>query len=337
MNTDKQRIYNGDWKTLHPYSGSAPTDLYYITLANKVLAAIRAVETSLDESDYRKIDETEQKELACILTAYFEDIISQTGIFQAFTRIHGKRFGKPLPFYTLDEDYTPGEINIEEVQFLVWHYHMQLNNLDIPYSPTLDTFAAIASDVMEIFETEYESAPENEKLLQYFRIDEKESHNLYALHARFLWLCTQSYLFFNNGFLLEDQAESLAEEAKEAGMDEQIPDMVNLLCNDFGFNHVTEFMRLTPPRWLAEVLGEDSPLYASLSSMGHKYTGYFRYENADETITRFRHIATDRIIEATNRSLAAPQYERPVSHFTYRIHSMERRMVAFRTDQQLRR
>lgn len=37
--------------------------------------------------------------------------------------------------------------------------------------------------------------------------------------------------------------------------------------------------------------------------MGHKYTGYFRYENADETITRFRHIATDRIIEATNRSL----------------------------------
>ena len=98
MNTDKQRIYNGDWKTLHPYSGSAPTDLYYITLANKVLAAIRAVETSLDESDYRKIDETEQKELACILTAYFEDIISQTGIFQAFTRIHGKRFGNRSRF-----------------------------------------------------------------------------------------------------------------------------------------------------------------------------------------------------------------------------------------------
>ena len=121
MNTDKQRIYNGDWKTLHPYSGSVPTDLYYITLANKVLAAIRAVETSLEESDYRKIDETEQKELACILTAYFEDIISQTGIFQAFTRIHGKRFGKPLPFYTLDEDYTPGEINIEEVHTLFTH------------------------------------------------------------------------------------------------------------------------------------------------------------------------------------------------------------------------
>ena len=202
MNNDKQRIYSGDWKTLHPYTGSAPTDLYYITLANKVLAAIRPIEEALADDDYRKIDDNEQKELACILTAYFEDIISQTGIFQAFTRVYRRRFGKPLPFYTLDSDYTPGEINIEEVQFLIWHYHMQLNNLDVAYSPALDTFAAIAADVMALFEAEYETAPENEKLLHYFQLDEKEQHNLYALHSRFLWLCTQSYLFSNNGFLL---------------------------------------------------------------------------------------------------------------------------------------
>ena len=303
MNNDKQRIYSGDWKTLHPYTGSAPTDLYYITLANKVLAAIRPIEEALADDDYRKIDDSEQKELACILTAYFEDIISQTGIFQAFTRVYRRRFGKPLPFYTLDSDYTPGEINIEEVQFLIWHYHMQLNNLDVAYSPALDTFAAIAADVMALFEAEYETAPENEKLLHYFQLDEKEQHNLYALHSRFLWLCTQSYLFSNNGFLLEDQAESLADEAKEAGMEDQVPDMVNQLCNDFGFNQVTEFMRLTPPRWLAEVLGEDSPLYASLMSMGHKYTGYYRYEGGDDQVTRFRHIASDRVLEVTNRSL----------------------------------
>ena len=114
MNTDKQRIYNGDWKTLHPYSGSAPTDLYYITLANKVLAAIRAVETSLEESDYRKIDETEQKELACILTAYFEDIISQTGIFDSKQVLN-----KPVPDITArcgstGELLDPGRITLEK-------------------------------------------------------------------------------------------------------------------------------------------------------------------------------------------------------------------------------
>ena len=86
-------------------------------------------------------------------------------------------------------------------------------------------------------------------------------------------------------------------------MEDQVPDMVNQLCNDFGFNQVTEFMRLTPPRWLAEVLGEDSPLYASLMSMGHKYTGYYRYEGGDDQVTRFRHIASDRVLEVTNRSL----------------------------------
>ncbi len=56
MNNDKQRIYSGDWKPLHPYTGSASTDLYYITLANKVLAAIRSIENDLAEDDYRKID-----------------------------------------------------------------------------------------------------------------------------------------------------------------------------------------------------------------------------------------------------------------------------------------
>ena len=303
MNTDKQRIYSGDWKPFHPYAGSAPTDFYYITLANKVLAAIRPVEESLAEDDYRKIDIVEQKELACILTAYFEDVISQVGIFQAFTRVHRRRYGKFLPFYTLGNDYTPGEINIEDVQFLIWHYHMQLNNLDEPYSPGLDTFAIMAADVMELFEAEYETAPENEKLLHYFQLDEKEQTNLYALHSRFLWLCTQSYLFSDNNYLLDELAESLAEDAKEAGMEEHIPDMINLLCSDFGFNHVTEFMRLTPPRWLAEVLGEESPLYASLMSLGHKYSGYYRYESGDEHTTRFRHIASDRVLEVTNRSL----------------------------------
>lgn len=303
MTNDKQRIYSGDWKPLHPYTGSASTDLYYITLANKVLAAIRSIENDLAEDDYRKINPSEQKELACILTAYFEDVISQTGIFQAFSRVYQQKYGKPLPFYSLDSDYTPGEINTEDIQFLIWHYHMQLNNLDIAYSPALDTFAAIAADVMELFEAEYETAPENEKLLHYLQLDEKEQHNLYALHARFLWLCTQSYLFSNNGYLLEDQAEALADEAKENGLEDQIPDMVNQLCNDFGFNQVTEFMRLTPPHWLAEVLSPDSPLYDSLRSMGHKYTGYYRYEGGDDRVTRFRHIATDRVLEVTNRSL----------------------------------
>ena len=303
MTNDKQRIYSGDWKPLHPYTGSASTDLYYITLALKLLTAIRSIENDLAEDDYRKIDPSLQKALACILTAYFEDVISQTGIFQAFSRVYQQKYGKPLPFYSLDSDYTPGEINTEDIQFLIWHYHMQLNNLDIAYSPALDTFAAIAADVMELFEAEYETAPENEKLLHYLQLDEKEQHNLYALHARFLWLCTQSYLFSNNGYLLEDQAEALADEAKENGLEDQIPDMVNQLCNDFGFNQVTEFMRLTPPHWLAEVLGPESPLYDSLRSMGHKYTGYYRYEGGDDRVTRFRHIATDRVLEVTNRSL----------------------------------
>ncbi len=301
---DNQRIYSNDWMKFHPYRGSSSTDLYYITLANRVWKTIRSVENNYNSMQSIEINDSEQKELACVLTAYFEDIISQTGIFQTFTRLHQRQYGKPLPFFTLDEEYAPGEINIEEVQFLVWHYHMQLCNLDIPFSPTFPFFVALAEAVMEIFEEEYEMAPENEKFRQAITPDEKEQEQLYALNSKFLWLCTQSYLFSNNSYLLEEEAELLVKEAKEAGLEEQAADMVNMLCDNFGFNHVTEFMRLTPPQWYAELLGEESPLYASLMSLGHKYTGYFRYMERDGEITRFRHIASDRVIEVCNRSLA---------------------------------
>ncbi len=306
---DKQRIYSGDWIKFHPYQGSASTDLYYIQLANRVWDIIRSIENHLDEEDYLKITDSEQKELACILTAYFEDIISQTGIFQAFTRVYQRRYGNPLPFFTLGEEYAPGEINTEEVQFLVWHYFMQLCNLDVPFSPVSPIFQAIAEAVMEIFEEEYETAPENEKFRQSITLDEKEMKNLYSISHKLLWFSTQSYLFSNNSYLLEEDAELLVKEAKEANLEEQAADMVSMLCDDFAFNHVTELMRLTPPQWYAELLGEASPLYASFMSFGRKYTGYFRYMESEGGITRFRHIASERVLEVCNRSLAGMPQE----------------------------
>lgn len=302
MEKKKNNIYSSDWLQLHPYQNSARTDLYYTQIANRILHRIAPLFDSTDE-DFLTLSESEQKELSCMLAAYFEDAISQTGMFRAFRQLHRARYGTPVPFFPIGNEYADEEINKEDVQFLVWHYFMQLNNLEIPLPPALTLFGKIAESVMEILDEEYETAPENEKMQEYFRFTDKEAANLHLLHSKFFWLGTQSYLFANNGLILQEEAESLAEQAKNDNMEEQIPDIVNLLCNDFGYNNTTELFALSPAQWLAEIVGEDSPAYAPLRSIGQKYTGYFRFEMQDGGKPGFRHIATDRAFTVNPQSL----------------------------------
>ena len=79
--------------------------------------------------------------------------------------------------------------------------------------------------------------------------------------------------------------------------------MVNSLCNDFVYNHITEFMQLTAAQWLALLLGERHPAYDALKNLSRKYSGYFDFVDEDEHYVRFRHIITGKIIEASQKSL----------------------------------
>lgn len=303
MAKKKQQIYSKDWMALHPYQGSARTDFYYTTIANNIYAILdNLLENEVSDEDYFYLTEEEKKQLACTLTSYFEDIISEAGIFRAFTREHNRIYHSPLPFFTCKE-YIDDEINKEDVQFLIWHYFMQLNRDQIPYSPENPLFALTAEKIMEIFEKEYESAPENEKLREFFVLTEKEQTNLYSLQARFAWLATESYLFQFNGRQMQEEVNNLVETAKEDGTEEYLPDMVNVLCNDFAYNLTTEFMKHSPAQWLAILLGKDHPAYDALMNLSHKYSGYFDFVDEDKENARFRHITTGKIIEVSQKSL----------------------------------
>jgi len=278
MRKKKQVIYSADWLAIHPYKTSA-TDLYYVKLSNRIFDAIEAVlDNTPFENDILALTEDEKKRLSCTLTAYFEDVISQTNIFVAFRTENKKRTGKPIPFFDCS-DYEEDEINTQDIQFLIWHYYMQLNGTEIPFSPLNPLFSEMAKSVMTILDEEYETAPENKKLQEFFNIPDDIKQNIQALHTYIFWLGTESYLFQENGIFLQTDAEEIAEIAKNDNMEEQIPDMINMMCNDFTYNHVTEFHALRPSQWLARVLGKDNCLYRPLNELSRKYSGYFKYES----------------------------------------------------------
>lgn len=303
MAKKKQTIYSKDWASLHPYQGSARTDFYYTTIANKIYTVLdNLLENEISDENLFYLEEEEKKQLACTLTSYFEDIISKAGIFRAFIEEHYRKYNSPLPFFPCN-DYANGEINTEDIQFLIWHYFMQLSRGEIPYSPETPIFSRIAQKVMEILDEEYESAPANEKLKDFFILSPKESTNLYSLQARFAWLATESYLFQFNGRQMQEEVDEIVASAKEDGTEEYLPDMVNVLCNDFAYNLITEFMQYSPAQWLAILLGKEHPAYEALKNLSRKYSGYFDFVDEDKYNARFRHIITGEIIEVTQKSL----------------------------------
>ncbi|MDE6273282.1 MAG: DUF3843 family protein [Muribaculaceae bacterium] len=62
------------------------------------------------------------------VTGYFQDILTDSGIFRSFTEQHRKMYGRWLPFYDTSEDegYIPHELNLQDVRFLLW-YSLAMN------------------------------------------------------------------------------------------------------------------------------------------------------------------------------------------------------------------
>ena len=100
--------------TLHPFSKSGETDLYYTNLADKVCAII-------EDSEYGKLlrNKGDLIYLSLCVTSWFEDVISQLGIWKAFTTECKQRYGTYIPFYDTDGTYTQDEINLADVKFLL--------------------------------------------------------------------------------------------------------------------------------------------------------------------------------------------------------------------------
>jgi len=116
-------IYLKSWLALKPYEKQAPTDKYYLKICNKVK---RVVGKSLLSSMFlvylsRESFSEELNILACFLTSYFEDLISQTNLWLAFIKKHQAMYGKLLPFYNT-EAYKEGEINQPNFCFLIWYF-----------------------------------------------------------------------------------------------------------------------------------------------------------------------------------------------------------------------
>jgi hypothetical protein len=299
--TKKPRIFRDQWLDFHPYTNTVKSDIYFVQLCNEVLNTVETVCENTEDCNYIFIPDNEKEQLACILTCYFEDIISESNIWNAFTRVTMEKTGRWLPFFDM-ADYEEEEINEADIRFLCWHFMMQLERGESPLSPYEPLFAQIAKAVYAIFDREFETAPANEHLKNYLSVD--EDTDIYALEGKFFWLGTESYLFSFNSRDLDLEVKDLSSMIEEEKLGEHANELLQMTLSDFAFNNVTELWRLRSAQWLGHVLGKNHPLADSLLELSTKKSGYFTFVEQDSLYAQFRHVATGKIIHVTNRSIA---------------------------------
>ncbi len=127
---------------------------YYIELAS------RLAQHWDDCGRFTHLSDSERQAVVLAVVGYFQDIVTDAGIWRSFSMMHSHLYGTPLPFYPRRDDYIDFELNVDDLRFLIWyalegqHYH----NFNLsPLDPDIEW---LANEFHKLLDEVYETAPE---------------------------------------------------------------------------------------------------------------------------------------------------------------------------------
>lgn len=240
---NRGRIFPNDWLQTRPYTTTDATDAYYVSLANRVAIAVRA---SVMKDAF--LDDHHILVSAIVLTEWFEDLCSDTRIWQTVNTECKKRYGTLLPFYDM-AGYIPGQVNLQDLQLLVWDIVQRgrypEGRIINPENPGI---ALLAKTLFEIFDGEYEFAPENERLREYV-FNPLVKEDLWAMREWMSWFTYRCYI---NHDAMNDLMEQMDDDKHYD--DAQLYGMFAL----HSLSSRKNLLSLSSPQWAAKIRGEES-------------------------------------------------------------------------------
>lgn len=149
-------ITNQAYKAARPLQIDYPTDSYYVPLANKIL---RTLVNNYKGKEILTVDVLAQ--IARKVTWYFEDIVADMGIWKSFSELCKKMYGYNVPIYHFNEDYYADEPSLNAVRYIIWDVVSELHH-DVSIYPESGKLPAIANDIFNTLDKEFENAPVND-------------------------------------------------------------------------------------------------------------------------------------------------------------------------------
>lgn len=201
---NKIRVPAVDIARRHPIGVKSVTDAAYARFATDVAQL-------LEKLNIEGFEGNNARELAIVMTMYYEDMISDLGIWNALTDSIQELYGRLLPFYDVDMDnYYRNEPNAIDLRFLIWLFMTRNEPASIvsPDTPALDEAARAVCALMD---KRFEEMPVNSELKDFFTHADFAS-NYYAQRDVLKWSYFSCYASCNENapMLVMQQAQNLS-------------------------------------------------------------------------------------------------------------------------------
>lgn len=274
----KNRIYINEWMEYHPYGRATTVDHYYNNLANWVYKILHQSHISKDPL----VEDRDLRRMACCLTAHFEDVISQIGIWKAFTTECKRLYGKPLPFYYIsEEDYFEDETNEEDIRFLLWHHIQQTRDKSV-VNPENPTIQEVAEKIHHLLMDEYETAPENEQLQDFFSPDNRYD-TFFDYRELLEWFHYHCYFNAFNSREMEELINAEEEDWEEKGYTHKQNKAIQYAITiNMCFVGRSNMLSLTTPEWLSHIYGPEYQQAKCLGEVVTKKNTSYLFNKEDE-------------------------------------------------------
>lgn len=239
------------------------TDEYYLTLANYIVN-LRAEMDVFPEFPPLVI-----KHVALSLVSYYQDIVSDMGLWRAFVTMHRNLYGKPVPFYDESEDYIDFELNLIDVQFVIWYSLEAQMGFSAAISPYDKDILRFAKKVTKLFRFLYDDAPIHDAFKPLRELDLTDREQVRDIFKASSWL-------FWNSYFLRPVSKHLYEpcitEDEELTIDETLTNADRLRTT---YECATGPLSLFADEWLWLILNNELPKNKTVSKGSHKYYDKF--------------------------------------------------------------
>ena len=188
----KRTIFPYDFSPYYP-NGIQPCPMY-VDVANRIYDRIKNMDISLPDANELK------KEIAINVAIYYEDKMSDIGLWNAFVHKHLLAYTHYLPFFDDFDVLDKNDVNVKEVELLVWL--VLSRNFDDRFLNPLAMGEDAANIIMEIL-TEEDEVDVNDSLHD-FIYNSDTANDYFKLKHMLIWL-RRSYLLCSP--LSEDRFE----------------------------------------------------------------------------------------------------------------------------------